>query len=128
MVTGPDGQGDAAEMVLGIGAVVAVPVVVTDEATLGLAARIDVMATAATAPILRTERIMAPTVVTVVAGSDVRAPDDHEDLTAIRSTCILCAWGRREFAAGSPATDPTWDHGFEIEHGRHDRKGLTWVA
>jgi hypothetical protein len=49
-------------MVLGIGAVVAVPVVVTDEATLGLAARIDVMATAATAPILRTERIMAPTV------------------------------------------------------------------
>ena len=46
----------------------------------------------------------------------------------IRSTCILCAWGRREFAAGSPATDPTWDHGFEIEHGRHDRKGLTWVA
>src|ERR1017187_4239807 len=83
MVTGPAGQGDVAETVLGIVGVVVVPVVVTvDEATLGLAARITVMATAATAPILRTERIMAPTVVTVVAGSDVRAPDDHEDLTA----------------------------------------------
>ncbi len=63
MLTGPAGQGDVAEAVLGIGGVVVVSVVVTvGEATLGLAARISVIATAANAPILRTERIMAPTV------------------------------------------------------------------
>jgi hypothetical protein len=73
MVTGPDGQGDGAETVLGLGGVV-VPVVVTvDEATLGLAARVNVMATAATAPSLRTERIMAPTVSAVVAVRCARA-------------------------------------------------------
>ena len=38
MVTGPAGQGDVAEMVLGIGAVVAVPVVVTDEAIRSISA------------------------------------------------------------------------------------------
>ena len=55
MVTGPAGQGDVAETVLGIVGVVVVPVVVTvDEATLGLAARITVMATAATTTSLRT--------------------------------------------------------------------------
>src|ERR1035441_3415339 len=54
MVTGPAGQGDVAETVLGIGGVVVVPVAVVpvvvtvDEATLGLAARINVRATAAT--------------------------------------------------------------------------------
>jgi hypothetical protein len=79
MVTGPDGQGDAAEMVLGIGAVVAVPVVVTDEATLGLAARIDVMATAATAPILRTIGIMAPPMVAAVSRNGAL----NDDLTLV---------------------------------------------
>src|ERR1039458_10891632 len=45
MLTGPAGQGDVAETVLGIVGVVVVPVVVTvDEATLGLAARINVRA------------------------------------------------------------------------------------
>jgi hypothetical protein len=68
MVTGPDSQGDVAETVLGFGGVVVVPVVVTvDEATLGLAARISVMATAATTPILRTIGIMTPTVSVGVA-------------------------------------------------------------
>src|ERR1035441_4936063 len=71
-VTGPAGQGDVAETVLGLGGVVVVPVVVTvDEATLGLAARINVRATAATAPRLRTIGIMALTVSVVVA---VRCP------------------------------------------------------
>jgi hypothetical protein len=53
-VTGPDGQGEVADTVLGIGGVVVVTVVATlDEATLGLAASINVMATAATTTSLR---------------------------------------------------------------------------
>ncbi len=46
MLTGCDWHGDEVEPVLGIGGVVVVPVVVTvDDATLGLAASISVMAT-----------------------------------------------------------------------------------
>jgi hypothetical protein len=51
---------------------------VDDEATVGLAARINVRTTAATAPNLRTIGIMAPTVIAEVAGSDVPARRHHE--------------------------------------------------
>ncbi|MGD0984648.1 MAG: hypothetical protein ABSA65_12655 [Acidimicrobiales bacterium] len=68
MVTGPDWQGDVAEAVLGIGGVVVAPVVATvDEATLGLAASISVIATVATTTSLPTDGIMHPS--SVVRGS-----------------------------------------------------------
>jgi hypothetical protein len=75
---------------------------VDGEATLALTTSISVTTTAATRPNWRIERIMAPTVITVVAGPVALAQLTRKAVKAACQTCIPSTWDRRAPLSAKP--------------------------